>query len=257
MTFCLGMPIATSQLEAGDAGGAGAVDDELAVLRDRGPVSSSGVDQAGGGDDRRAVLVVVEDGDVEQLLQPLLDDEAVGRPDILEIDAAERGAEVAHRIDELLGVLGVDQQVDGIDVGEALEQRGLAFHHRLCRQRAEIAEAEDGRAVGDDGDEVAFARVVVGRRRILRDRVHGHGDARRIGERQVALGRQRLGRRDLELAGLALRVELQRFLVGEARLRGLRAFWRRHVCGCPIENGAQHRLVRQPEQSVGGTATGW
>ena len=85
-----------------------------------------------------------------------------GRLDVLEVDAAEDGAEVAHAVDEGVDVLGVDQQVDGVDVGEALEQRALAFHHRLGRQRAEIAEAEDGRAVGDDGDEVALVGVVVG-----------------------------------------------------------------------------------------------
>ena len=89
------------------------------------------VDEAGGGDDRRAVLVVVEDRDVEQLLQLLLDDEAVGRLDVLQVDAAERRAEVAHAVDEGVDVFGVDQQVDGVDVGEALEQRALAFHHRL------------------------------------------------------------------------------------------------------------------------------
>ena len=122
-----------------------------------------------------------------------------------------------------VGVLGVDEEIDGIDVGEALEQRALAFHHRLCRERAEIAEAEDGGAVRDHGDEVALVGVVVGRRRVLRDGVHRHGDARRIGERQVALGGERLGRGDFELAGLALGVELKGFLIGEAGLRGLGA----------------------------------
>ncbi len=217
------------QLQAGDARRAGAVDDKFAIL-EIAPGQLGGVDEAGGGDDCRAVLVVVEDGDVKQLLQPLLDDKAVRCANVLEIDAAERGAEVAHRIDELVGILGVDEQIDRIDVGEALEQRGLAFHHGLCRQSAEIAESEDGRAVGDDGDEVALACVVIGRRRILRDGAHGHRHPRRISERQVALGCQRLGRGDFELAGLTLRVELQRFLIGEARLRGLRAFWRRHLC---------------------------
>ena len=55
------------------------------------------VDQAGGGDDRGAVLVVVEDRDVHQLAQPALDDEAVRRLDVLEIDAAEGRPEIAHR----------------------------------------------------------------------------------------------------------------------------------------------------------------
>ena len=55
------------------------------------------VDQAGGGDDRGAVLVVVEDRDVHQLAQALLDDEAVRRLDVLEIDAAEGRAEDSAR----------------------------------------------------------------------------------------------------------------------------------------------------------------
>ena len=49
----------------------------------------AGVDQAGRGDDRGAVLVVVEDRDVHPLAQRLLDDEAVGRGDVLEVDPAE------------------------------------------------------------------------------------------------------------------------------------------------------------------------
>ena len=40
-------------------------------------------------DDRRAVLVVVEHRDVEQLAQPALDLEAPRRGDVLEVDAAE------------------------------------------------------------------------------------------------------------------------------------------------------------------------
>ena len=46
-------------------------------------------------------------------------------------------AEVAHGVDQLFDVLGVDLEVDAIDVGEALEQRDLAFHDRLRRQGAE------------------------------------------------------------------------------------------------------------------------
>ena len=60
------------------------------------------------------------------------------------------------------GILGRDFEIDGIDVGEAFEQHRFAFHHRLGRQRAAIAKAENGGAVGDDGDEIALGRVVVG-----------------------------------------------------------------------------------------------
>ena len=175
------------------------------------------IDQAGGGDDGGAVLVVVEDRNVQQLAQALLDDEALGRLDVLEIDAAPALAEKPDAVDELVGILGRDLEIDGVDVGEALEQHRLAFHHRLGGERAAIAEAENGGAVGDDGDEVALGGVVVGEALVGGDRQDRHGDAGRIGERQVALGRHRLGGDDFELAGPALAVKLQCFLVREGR----------------------------------------
>ena len=176
-----------------------------------------GVDQTGGGDDRGAVLVVMEDRDVHHLAQPLLDDETVRRLDVLQIDAAEGRPEIAHAVDEFVDVLGADLQVDGIDIGEALEQDRLAFHDRFGGQRAEIAETEDRRAVGDDADQVAAGGVVEGARRLLGDRLDGNRDARRIGERQVALCRHRFGGVDLQLARPAARVELKGFLLGDGR----------------------------------------
>jgi hypothetical protein len=46
-----------------------------------------------------------------------------------------------------------DFEVDRIDVGEALEQHRLAFHHGLAASAPRLP-AQDGRAVGDDGDEL-------------------------------------------------------------------------------------------------------
>ena len=152
------------------------------------------VDEPGRRDDRRAVLVVVEHRDVHQLAQPRFDDEALRRLDVLQVDAAEGGAEKAHAVDEFVDVFGRHFQVDRIDVGEALEQHRLAFHHRLGGQRPEIAQPQDRRAVADHRHQIAARRVVEDGRRVLGDRLHRHGHARRIGQRQVALGRHRLGR---------------------------------------------------------------
>ena len=202
-------PHRLDQLGAGDRRGAGAVHHHLDVLQlAAGEVA--GVDQAGGADDRGAVLVVVHDRDVHPLAQGLLDDEAFGRGDVLEVDAAEARLHQRHRLDELVGILGVELDVDRIDVGEALEQHRLAFHHRLGGERAEIAEAEDGGAVGDDRDEIALGGIIVGRGGIFGDRAHRHGDARRISEAEVALGRHRLGGDDLDLAGPPHRMEFER-----------------------------------------------
>ena len=201
------------QLGAGDRRGAGAVHHHPDVA-ELAPGEQAGVDQAGRGDDRGAVLVVVEHRDVHPLAQRLLDDEAVGRGDVLEVDPAEARLEQLDALDEALRVLGLHLDVDRVDVGEALEQHRLAFHHRLGGERAEIAEAEDRGAVGDHRDEIALARVIVGAGRILGDRAHRHRDAGRISEAQVALRRHRLGGDDLDLARPPARVEFERFGFG-------------------------------------------
>ena len=56
------------------------------------------VEQRGAGDDRGAVLVVVEDRDVHLRDQPLFDLEALRRVDVLEVDAAEGRLEQLARV---------------------------------------------------------------------------------------------------------------------------------------------------------------
>ena len=87
----------------------------------------------------------------------------------------------------------------------------------LAASGAEIAQAQNGGAIGDDGDEIAFDGVVVGAARILGDGQHRDRNAGRISERQVALGGHRLGGDHFQLAGPADAMELQGFLVGKGR----------------------------------------
>src|SRR5262249_15492674 len=110
------------------------------------------------------------------------DDETLGRLDVFEIDPAPTLAEIFHAVDEGVGIFGRDFEIDRVDVGKTLEENRLAFHHRLRSERAAIAETEDGGAVGDDVDEIAFGRVLVGLGLIVRDREYGYGDTRRISE---------------------------------------------------------------------------
>ena len=91
-------------------------------------------------------------------LQPLLDLEAFRRLDVLEVDAAEGRLERGDHVDELVDVLLVDLDVEDVDAGELLEQDRLALHHRLGGERADVAEAEHGGAVGDHGDEILARR---------------------------------------------------------------------------------------------------
>jgi hypothetical protein len=61
--------------------------------------------------------------------------------------------------------------------------------------------------------------VVVSEALVLGDGQHRYRDAGRVGEREIALRRHRLGGDHLELAGSPLAVKQQRFLIGERRPR--------------------------------------
>ena len=98
-----------------DAGRADAGDDDADVL---GPLADDleRVDEGGERDDRGAVLVVVEDGDVELLAQAALDLEAARRGDVLEVDPAEDGRDRRDGADDLVDVLRRQADRPRVDV---------------------------------------------------------------------------------------------------------------------------------------------
>ncbi len=200
------------QPQAGQRRGAGARGHEL-DLADRLADDRQRVEQRRTDDDRGAVLVVVEDGDLHALAQPALDVEAVGRLDVLEVDAAEGGLERCDHVDQLVEVAFVDLEVEDVDAGELLEQHRLAFHHRLGRQRADVAQPQHGGAIGDHRHQVAARGVAEGVGRVGDDFLAGRGDAGRVGQPQVVLVDHLLGGLHRELAGGRELVVLQRSLL--------------------------------------------
>ena len=197
------------QVEAGQGRGAGAGDDQLAVL-DVLADHLQAVQDGGADDDRGAVLVVVEDRDLHALAQLALDVEALRRLDVFQVHAAEGRLERGDDVDQFIGVAFVDLDVENVDRRELLEQHALAFHDRLGSQWADVAQAEDGGAVRDHGNQVAARGVLVRCRRVLDDFLARGRDAGRIGQRQVALVQQALGRGDGDLAGAGKLVVFER-----------------------------------------------
>ena len=175
------------------------------------PTTLQPVEHRRADDDRRAVLVVVEHRDLHPLAQLALDVEALRRLDVLEVDAAEGGLERGDDVDQLVGVALVDLDVEHVDAGELLEQHALAFHHRLAGERADGAQAEHRGAVGDHRDQVAARGERCAPRAGSRDdRLAGGGDAGRVGEREVALVDETLGRGDRDLPGRRQAVVFER-----------------------------------------------
>jgi hypothetical protein len=196
---------------AGDAGGAGAVEDHPNLL-DRLADQLQGVEQGRPRDDRGTVLVIVEDRDVHLAAQGLLDLEALGRLDVLQVDATEGRFEKLDKTDDLGRVVRGDLEVEDVYVGKPLEQQCLALHHRLACLGADVTQAEHRGAVGDHRHQISSTRVGEDVLRPRRDSAAGHGDARRVGERKIPLADTRLARYDLQLPRPALAVIVERVL---------------------------------------------
>ena len=129
-------------------------------------------------DDCGTVLIIVENRDVHPLAADFLDDEAVRRLDVFKVDRAEGGAERADDFGKAFRIGFVQFDVETIDIGEFLEQDGLALHHRLGGQRPDIAQPQNGGAIGDDAHKVAARSKAAGIGRIIPDFQTGFGHAR-------------------------------------------------------------------------------
>ena len=128
-------------------------------------------------------------------MQRLFDVETLRRLDVLEVDSAEGRLQNLAGADDFVGVLGVQLDVEDVDIGEALEEDRLAFHHRLARQRTDISEPEHRRAIRYHADQIALRRIFVGEAGIAFDLQARNGNARSVSEAEIPLGAACLGRR--------------------------------------------------------------
>ncbi len=183
----------------GDTGRTGAGDDRT-QLTECTVGQLGGIAQRGEGDDGRAVLVVVEDRDVEALLELGLDLEAPRGGDVFQVDAAEGGRHPHDGVHDLVGVGGGERDRDRVHAAELLEEDGLALHHGEGGLRADVAQAQHRGAVRDDGHDLGLPGVVVHELGMLGDCAAHLGDARCVREGQVVLVADRHGRLDGHLA---------------------------------------------------------
>ena len=152
------------------------------------------------------MLVVVEHRDFHFALERFLDDEAFGRLDVFEVDAAEGRFHALDDFDDVGGVRSVKFDVENVDVGEPFEQHALSFHDGLSRQRADVSQAQHGRAVADHRHEVPARRVFRRKLGVALDFLARLGNSRRICQGKVALGLAWFRRDDLDFPLAALRM---------------------------------------------------
>ena len=152
----------------------------------------------------------MKDRDRQLTPERLLDVEALGSLDVFEVDAAKRGLQHLHCTDDLVRVLGVELDVENVDVGKTLEEHALALHHRLAGKRADVPQTQHRGPVGYHRHEVPLPRIVVGVLRVSFDSSAGNRDTGGVGQGQVSLGHTGLAGDDLELSLAAVTVVIER-----------------------------------------------
>src|SRR6185369_2485206 len=105
------------QFGAGVGRGAGAVDDDPDVLQLLAN-EMQGIDKCCGTDNCGPVLIVMKDRNLHGLLQLLLDVEAFGSLDVLEVYASEGRFQKLASPDDLVRILGVQFDVEDVDIGK-------------------------------------------------------------------------------------------------------------------------------------------
>jgi hypothetical protein len=101
---------------------------------------------------RGAVLVVMHDRNAEPFDEALLDLDAIGSADILEVNAREPDGEPLDRLHEFLHGGHVEHDRHGVEIHELAIEEGLGLHDGKARQGADVAEAKDAGTVADDRD---------------------------------------------------------------------------------------------------------
>ena len=167
------------------------------------------VQNSGSTDDCRTVLIIVEDRNIHALAQFLLNVEALRGFNIFEVNAAKRGFQGRNHIDKFIRIEFIHFDVENINPGEFLKQNAFAFHYRLTGQRANVAEAQHRCTVGNNRNQVAARGIFVGGQRVFLNFQTRRSHARRVGQRQIALCCQRLGRRNLDFTGYRKLVEIE------------------------------------------------
>ena len=67
-----------------------------------------------------------------------------------------------HGVDELIHIVGLDTQGEGVHIGKSLEQGALALHNGHTGFGADVPQTQNGGAVGDHGAQIMAAGQLIG-----------------------------------------------------------------------------------------------
>ena len=146
------------------------------------------------------MLVIVENRNIAALFQLLLDLEAAGSGDILQVYAAEGACQQSNGIYNFIYVLAAYAERNSVYIAKSLEQDTFTFHNRHTGLRSDIAQTQNCGTVGYYGNGVPAASQVVALIDILLNLQTGLCNTRCISKRKSLLAVYGCPRCNLQLA---------------------------------------------------------
>ncbi|CCY17343.1 uncharacterized protein BN782_00124 [Eubacterium sp. CAG:786] len=134
------------------------------------------------------MLVVVEYRDIQSFLELCFDLEAAGSGDVFQVYSTEAVGNKFDGSNYLVGVLALNAERECVNAAEFLEKAALSLHYGHSRKTTDVAKTQHSRAVGDDCNEIAAARQLVGKVGVLCDLKAGLRNAGGIRKGEILAG---------------------------------------------------------------------
>ena len=184
------------QLYDGNGGRARAAGDDpdfLFLLADH----LQGVHHTGQCNNGGAVLVIMENRDIAYFLKPALDLKASGSGNILQVNTAKGSGNQGNGTHDLVYILALNAQREGIYITKGLEEDTFAFHNGHAGLRTDVSQSQDRCSVRNDRAQIVTPCKGIRLADVFLDGKTGLRHAGCIGKGQIIFGRYRNGRDDL------------------------------------------------------------
>ena len=134
-----------------------------------------------------AVLVVMENRNIEACTQALFNLEALWRCDVFEVDSTEGWSDALDEVNDFINGASVNTNRETVNATELFKEERLSFHHGHGTFWANVTETKDGCSVTNDCHRVLTNGVLVRQSRIFGNRSTNASDSRRVRHREVIL----------------------------------------------------------------------
>ena len=164
------------------------------------------------------MLIIMHHWNIGGLSNAAFNFKAFRRFDVFKIDAPEGLGNIDNRFYEGLWIFSVNLDIKHVNICECLQKKALAFHHRLARERPDVAQSKNSGSIRNNSHQITLRGVAVCIFWFVGYLKTGVSYTRRICQTQFIRSAVWFGRNDLDFALWFGLVIFESFLLEQALL---------------------------------------